>query len=241
MANLRLIIAVGNNAAIDTFCTELGRFARKIGLPDGALQILRLNSVDREVDRFDHRNARKSHFDETGARAVVESEEFCEPDRFPATAAIHVHTGRTEFMNVKYPCSSLAMNEAAYKYSVTQRDDYSTLDELLLKHNFRGEKLAKDERTSMKSAVKPLYSDFLGQFTGVVCSTPAAASGPMVRRHFKPDIVLVDEAGRVDERQIYPLIAFYSGPWILVGDPVQPGPFVHTDDTAQKPDPALGD
>ncbi|SPO04825.1 uncharacterized protein DNG_07510 [Cephalotrichum gorgonifer] len=71
---------------------------------------------------------------------------------------------------------------------------------------------------------------------GVVCATPIAAINYLFRTPFHPDLILMDEAGRMSETELIVLIALFKGPWMAVGDKSQLGPYVRTDHAAGNAD-----
>lgn len=80
--------------------------------------------------------------------------------------------------------------------------------------------------TKFKTDVKALYADFLCQFKGLVCATPVACSNHTFRSTFKPDLVLVDEVGRMRELSFYIPVTWFDAPVIAVGDYRQNGPTI---------------
>ena len=227
-----ILYTVGNNKALNTFVEDFYQSMDKKGIKNPP-KIVRLYSAEREVERYLRRDNKTSRFDKSAAEAVAEGE-FSEVDRYLAGAALNMQAGKRENFEEKFPSHfdkkspthGIALNDAAHEYFLENLDRHTALNELMLKRVNRGEELSDDERKAEKEAVKSLYRDFLNNFTGIVCSTPAAATSPMVRDNFHPDMVMVDEAGRTKELELCPLIAFYEGPWILVGDPRQLGPHV---------------
>lgn len=97
---------------------------------------------------------------------------------------------------------------------------------------FDREGLMQNDLSSLKSATKTLYRTFLASFDGIVCCTPIAASNFQFRSSFRPDIVLIDEGGRLLELELLVLVAWYSGPWVVVGDKFQLAPYVQHDPSA---------
>ncbi|KAK3906904.1 hypothetical protein C8A05DRAFT_29232 [Staphylotrichum tortipilum] len=82
--------------------------------------------------------------------------------------------------------------------------------------------------SDIKALITKLYAAFLGQFTGVVVVTPYAGCLSEFVRDFKADIVMVDEACRMDKADILMIVRHHDpGLFMVVGDPRQPGPFVH--------------
>lgn len=125
----------------------------------------------------------------------------------------------------------MSLHRAALEYHLEHADKHVQL-ETLLQEVRRREELAKPETNSLVALTKALYRDFLLSFNGIVCSTPMAASNFQFRTHFRPDMVLIDEGGRLQDAEFLVLIAWFEGHWILVGDKYQLAPFVAIDSTA---------
>jgi hypothetical protein len=53
-----------------------------------------------------------------------------------------------------------------------------------------------------------------------------AAADHEFRSFFRPNIVALDEGGRLPEIELTSILAFYDGPFIVVGDPQQLSPWV---------------
>lgn len=106
------------------------------------------------------------------------------------------------------------------------------MDELLQKAETDAE-MSKNDVLDLQKETKQLYRDFLGQFQGIVCCTPVAASNYQFRTNFSPHLVLIDEGGRLRELELLILVAWFRGPWVIVGDKHQLGPFVHMDPSAR--------
>lgn len=126
----------------------------------------------------------------------------------------------------------MALHEAVARYLYENRETYASPLNLLDSIG-PGQALSKEQSSALKMATKSLHRDFLTSFKGIVCATPMAAANHEFRSFFRPDLVVVDEAGRLPEIELLSIVAFYDGPYIIVGDQMQLRPYLNFDPTAK--------
>ncbi|KAK2736659.1 hypothetical protein FQN57_000596 [Myotisia sp. PD_48] len=227
----KVLYCVNNNAALDTFAMNLQSKMERLGLGAQAPTIVRLYGMESEVKKImvTGKPAANS-FDHKAAQLELENPQFSETDIFLAFYVI-----LQEEINIrrkKAACPNMSLQEAAVHYHINNKESHEILETHLQKVR-SDQSLEREEMNVLKFEIKQLYSDFLFQFEGIVCSTPIAASDYLFRTHFRPDLVLIDEGGRLPELELLVLIAWYPGPWIVVGDKQQLGPFVQKDPTVK--------
>ena len=189
---------------------------------------------------YPKREKKPDIFDRKAAQESLEPENdkhFSEADRFLAQwaitrAEIDIHNARSARRDHKSACRNISLQEGASRYLMERLGTYGELNNLLGKVQ-SGDELSLDDRMDLKARIRSLYSDYLTQFSGVVCTTPVAASNFQFRQAFQPQIVLVDEGGRTSELELLVPIAWYDSRWIIVGDVQQLGPFLQTDPSAK--------
>ncbi len=92
----------------------------------------------------------------------------------------------------------------------------------------RGEEMTSDDMTAFRAHTKALREHVLGN-ADVVVATLSAAGEAYLRSHFPADVIVVEEAAKVQEPEMWNVFAGYTaGKYILVGDQKQLGPHVPT-------------
>lgn len=225
-------VGVNNNAAVDTFARSLEAKLNRMELGNDSPVIVRLYSMDSEVDKMT-KEKKPDPFDQDAALKYLENPQFSETDLFLASymiakATVSMHELSNKFRRDKSRCCNMSLQEAAARYHMQNPHLHRDLEGLLAKIR-RGQEISSEDMSEIKAEVKNLYHQFLLQFRGVVCCTPIAASNFQFRTHYSPDLVLVDEGGRLRELELLVLIAWYPRPWIIIGDKHQLGPFIHVD------------
>ncbi|KAJ3525388.1 hypothetical protein NM208_g11661 [Fusarium decemcellulare] len=117
----------------------------------------------------------------------------------------HTHT---ESRKAKRQHDDMSIHSAAFKFYDEHRDDYQDLEGIL--NRLQAGKDLGTDRTWLKAYLKFLYSDFLRQYQGTIVTTPIAASAMAFREAFRPDLVLMDEAGTMHELTTLVPIAFFD-------------------------------
>jgi superfamily I DNA and/or RNA helicase len=226
-------IVAPNNAALDTFARTLKKAIDKSGVKD--LDVVRLYSYESEVDGMRQKCAPFiDRYDEV--EAVIQQNEFDETDKLLAAyivikASVDIHTERDQRAKQKGACRNMSLHEAAAGFLDENQEKYIELV-TLLNSITPGEAMSPKQSSLLKSGTKTLYRDFLASFKGIIYATPMAAASSEFQPFFKPHLTLIDEAGRLREIELLSVIAFFDGPYIVVGDQQQLKPYIGFDPTA---------
>ncbi len=126
-------------------------------------------------------------------------------DHFLATYAmnevsIDIHDARTAARKARRQNVENSLHCAALRYFEHHRTEERFAELATLIDKVRaGEELDDNSRAYFKASIKLLYSDFLQDFHGTIVTTPIGASVSAFRNAFRPDIVIMDEAGIMRE------------------------------------------
>ncbi|KAL2132964.1 hypothetical protein VTI74DRAFT_3064 [Chaetomium olivicolor] len=226
---LEFLYFVNNNTAVNDFAEELNQAFADLRKDS---DVLRNHGYESEVtDWMSSRmtnDQRREIFDEEDAkRACIGTEGQFIAQHQLAQFAIDTNDARLRSKKPRLPY--LSLHERAYRYYLEHIEEYPELSKVLegiTSDAVPSEEVA-DQRKEIKSHVSRLYETFLYQFHGVICATLHAGCSSKLVRHFKADIIFVDEAGKVGELELLQIIRKHNPKFIVVvGDPNQLGPFV---------------
>ncbi|RSM14479.1 hypothetical protein CDV31_005368 [Fusarium ambrosium] len=141
-----------------------------------------------------------------------------------ADMTLDVYDTRANARRAKRRNVARSLHAAALQYLEEHEDEHPELQAIIQRVR-RGETLSQGEKSTFKARIEVLYLDFIVKFHGIIVTTPVNASSIFLREAFKPDIVVVDEAGTMRELTTLILVAYYSPKaWIITGDITQQPP-----------------
>ncbi len=225
---IKVIDFVPQNNAVSDFADDMVVAFEELGRQDA---VVRLHPFDSEISDWMSTRVRKEDrkdlFGEEDANraCVALGDQFVIHHQL-AQMSVSVNDARAQ--NTKPRRPFLGVQQQAYKFFEAHKDDFPKLRDALddlAKSNSPGEE-AVNLMSEIKALVTELYAAFLRQFTGVVVATPYAGCLSEFVRDFKTDIVMIDDACRMDEADFL-MIIHDPGFFVVIGDPRQPGPFVH--------------
>ena len=223
-----MLYVVNNNSAVDNLAQEGMNKQTSLHL-EHPVPFLRLYSMESKIGTYMKKTSaqRDDALADSNAAAAFCDNFTDEPflaelamdqngkDMKAAQEATHAEKARHR---------GISLESSAAQYFERHRDEFPELAEILQIRQQTDGVIDQDTRSTLKTLIRGLYTTFLGQFSGVIVMTPVAASNYLVHGSFKPDIVLVDEAGRLREMSLMIPMTWYDAPHIVVGDHLQFGP-----------------
>jgi regulator of nonsense transcripts 1 len=208
-----ILFLVDLNKTVDDAADRYYNLCKEAGLK---LRIVRMHGWPYEI-----RNSSKLNTTTSGGNGEQDTD-FTK--KFLATMSINrsIQAGRN-------PDKAPTLDEAAWEYYEKHKDDgFLTLKRVLMRMD-AGEVLNHDDWKTLRIQVTKLYTAVLKQ-TDFIATTPVAVYGSFAK-HFKPDIVFVDEAPHARElTTLIPIAYFEPIAWIFTGDVNQTRPFVKSGD-----------
>ena len=237
-----VLIILPSNEAVNKTVEDTQRLYQGMGLGDNAPPVVRLFSMESEVNTMTSRGQVKQlpRFNDENAKA--ESEQLSLGDHLMAQYQILKLT--TETLDARMASKSrknrlrdASLHAHAFQYLLENQENYSNLWRIVEQVDV-GTSLTAEQRMDWKMHTKELYQDFLQQFRGVICATPVAAANATVREFLHPVLVVMDEAPRMRELSTFIGIVWYSPKaWLFVGDVRQLRPHVNTPDDEDDANP----
>ena len=228
-ADKKVLYVVNNNSAVDNFAQEGMNKQTSLHL-EHPVPLLRLYSMESEIGTYMKKTSAQRDDALADSNAAAE---FCDSftgEPFIAELAIgqigkDMKAAQEATRAEKARHRGISLESGAAQYFERHRDEFPALAEILQQIQQQTDGVIdQDTRSALKTLIRNLYTTFLGQLSGVIVTTPVAASNHLVHGSFKPDIVLVDEAGRVREMSLMISMTWYDAPHIVVGDHLQFGP-----------------
>ena len=218
----KVLYLVNSNAAVDNFAEEVMDTLASLGL-EKTFPILHLYGIDSEVSSYIKKTSKRQDEDFIDLNAAKKFCDNFQGDDFLAALQLvkleaDIQTAKAEDLESKKRNRCISLESAAAKYFMANKDLFPALSSAIDGLEKNG-KLGED--VQLKALVKHLYAEFLKQFNGLICSTPVGCSNQAIHQSYKPDLVLVDEAGRLRELSFMIPIAWYHAPTIVVGDYLQ--------------------
>ncbi|CAG1960616.1 unnamed protein product [Fusarium graminearum] len=208
-----ILFLVDLNKTVDDAADRYYGLCKEAGLK---LRIVRMHGWPYEIRNSSKLNASTSENDDGHGTDFTK--------KFLATMSINknVCVGRN-------PNKAPTLDEAAWEYyEKHQNDGFLALKRVLMRMD-TGEVLNNDDWKTLRTQVTKLYTAVLRQ-TDFIATTPVAAYGGF-SRHFKPEIIFIDEAPHARElTTLIPIAYFEPIAWILTGDVNQTRPFVKSGD-----------
>ena len=228
------LYVVNNNEGVNKFSADLVDMFERLGLGANAPTVLRLYSVDSELATMLKKGKDEPNDPFNNQEATSRMDQFTLADHFLAEYQLLKLT--TDSFNAakiareqRNKLRTMSLHAHAFKYLEQNRPQYEVLWQLLDMVKGKQE-LTVIQATQFRERTKVVYEDFLGQFKGIICATPVAASNHSVRSRFTPDLVMIDENARMRELSTLILVAWYSPKaWVILGDPNQPKPHLAID------------
>ena len=226
-ADKKVLYVVNNNSDVDNFAQEGMNKQTSLHL-EHPVPFLRLYSMESEIGTYMKKTSAQRDDALADSNAAAE---FCDSftdEPFLAELAIgkigkDMKAAQEVTRAEKARHRGISLEAGAAQYFERHRDEFPALAEILQQQQTDGV-IDEDTRSALKTLIRNLYTTFLGQFSGVIVTTPVAASNHLVHGSFKPDIVLVDEAGRLREMSLMISMTWYDAPHIVIGDHLQFGP-----------------
>ena len=224
---IKVLDLLPRNKAVSDFANEMAAAFEELGKKNA---VIRLRSFESEIDdwistrvlgedRQDLINEEEAKWAwaELGDESVIQNQ--------LAQLATSIHDERAQ--TTKY--SSFSLQQQAHSFLEAHKENFprlrGALDELA-KQGLGDDEV--DMISDMKVLVTHLYAVFLKQFTGVIVATPGSGCHSNLVRNFKADIVMIDDASCVGEAEFLMAIRYHNPKFfVVVGDPNQPGHFVH--------------
>ncbi|KAF5022228.1 hypothetical protein F66182_5743 [Fusarium sp. NRRL 66182] len=224
----KILYLLNNNVGLETFTDRLPRTFDSLGFAN-APSVTRLYPPDGEVRsgirKYSPNNANPDPFD----REDAEAEDKAMADHFLAEVAlrrlaIDIHDARDASRKSKRRHTSMSLHARSFDFLERNPQRFSQFTDLV-KRVKDGEELDETESMNFRSSLKLLYADYLLQEEGIVVATPASAGSTLFREAYSPDLVIVDEAGTLQElTSLIPLAFFNPKAWIFTGDVHQKPP-----------------
>jgi hypothetical protein len=228
-ADKKVLYVVNNNSDVDNFAQEGMNKQTSLHL-EHPVPFLRLYSMESEIGTYMKKTSAQRDDALADSNAAAE---FCDSftgEPFLAELAIgqigkDMKAAQEATRAEKARHRGISLESGAAQYFERHRDEFPALAEILQQIQQQTDGVIdQDTRSALKTLIRNLYTTFLGQFSGVIVATPVATSNHLVHGSFKPDIVLVDEAGRLREMSLMISMTWYDAPHIVVGDHLQFGP-----------------
>ncbi|KAL7929424.1 hypothetical protein V8C35DRAFT_315601 [Trichoderma chlorosporum] len=231
--NIKILYLLNSNAGVEAFTRRLIETYNNHGIKNSP-PVVRLYPMDSEI-KAGVKGTTRQNYKETFSQSQAEKdrEDVANENHFLATYAMNeislgIHSAYDRTHKGARQNLDRSLHQAALDYLHSHRElpCYADLVELLDRVD-RGEKLNDGSKSLFKSNFKILFQDFLEDFHGTIVTTPVAASNFAFREAFKPDLIILDEAGTMRELTALIPIAFFSPKaWILTGDIAQKPPYI---------------
>ncbi|KAK4066134.1 uncharacterized protein Triagg1_8202 [Trichoderma aggressivum f. europaeum] len=214
---VKILYFLNNNAGVETFTNRLVETYNQLGI-ENSPPVIRLDPMGSEVKSGMKGTTRRTYEEAFGqSEAEKDNENASIKNQFLATHALNeillgIHNA---YDNTRKATRFIVMSYAS-KELVGHLGKVES-----------GEGLDDDSKSMFKAEFKSLYEDFLIDFHETVVTTPVGASNFAFRQSFRPDIVILDEAGTMRELTTLIPIAFLSPKaWIVTGDIAQKPPYI---------------
>ncbi|KAK1762908.1 hypothetical protein QBC33DRAFT_581402 [Phialemonium atrogriseum] len=230
---LKVLYLINNNAGVEAFTSRLIETYDGLGIANHPA-VLRLYPMGSEV-RSGMSQGPKQQRPDVFAEGAAEAERAAMDieNHFLATyvmneISINVHNAHAAARKARRHNVENSLHCAALRYFEGHRTEerFGKLARLLDRLR-AGEKLDGKSRAYFETSIKMLYTDFLQDFHGTIVTTPMGASVSAFRNAFRPDIVIMDDAGLMRElTTLVPIVYFSPKVWIIIGDVVQAVPHI---------------